>query len=238
LLLPSAAPAADDRAGIRGSRPGAGVLRDGRRSPAGRGTDTTRRYRGHARPRAGLHKASWRTVPWGACHRLACQRSNARSASSHWAARTPGCSRAGTPCSPRESCSPGERGPLLVTELLAVPMLLIHAISERPPKPPPRRHGLPQADCAAWATAATRPPAAQPGRRRLPGQACGPRSAAVGTAVNTARPPRRPRPDLVVNVQPTGQSSLNPAGPNSSAASPLGAFVTAAPGERHTSPNG
>jgi len=39
-------------------------LRDGQRSPAGRGTDTTRRYRGHARPRAGFHNASWRTVSW------------------------------------------------------------------------------------------------------------------------------------------------------------------------------
>ena len=96
------------------------------------------------------------------------------------------------PCSPREPCRPGERGPLLVTALLAVPMLLTHAVSERPPKPPPRRHGLPQADCAAWATAATRPPAARPGRRRLPGQACGPRSAAAGTGVKAARPPRPP----------------------------------------------
>jgi hypothetical protein len=65
------------------------------------------------------------------------------------------------PCSPREPCRPGERGPLLATALLAVPMLLIHALSEPPRTPPPLRHGLPQADCAAWATAAGHhPPAA------------------------------------------------------------------------------
>src|SRR6185437_11530632 len=52
-------------------------------------------------------------------------------------------------CSPREPCSPDQREPLLVTALSTVPVLLIHATSERPPKPPPLRHGLPQADCTA-----------------------------------------------------------------------------------------
>ena len=37
------------------------------------------------------------------------------------------------------------------------------------------------------------------------------------------------RRDLVLNGQPTGQSSHQPPGPNASAASALGAFVTAAP---------
>ena len=141
------------------------------------------------------------------------------------------------PCSPRESCSPGEREPRLVTALLAVPMLLIHAISEWPPKPPPLGHGLPPGRLRRLCHG-RRP---SPARRRGPARAAPvicpgmrPRSAAAGTAVNTARPPRHPgrchRRDLAVNVQPTGQSSLNPTGPDSSAARALGAFVTAAPG--------
>src|SRR5689334_16401932 len=112
----------------------------------------TRRYRGRARPRAGFHNASWppspgvRVTGWHANDRTrVLPRLNGQPEPRAVLARAPVIS----PCSPRESCSPGERGPLLVTELLAVPMLLIHAISERPPKPPPLGHGLPQADCAA-----------------------------------------------------------------------------------------
>ena len=95
------------------------------------------------------------------------------------------------PCSPREPCSPGERGPLLVTALLAVPMLLIHAISERPPKSPPLRHGLPR-------------PAALP-RPRPPAITCPPPRPSPGGAGYLARhaarggPPRGPAskpPDL------------------------------------------
>ena len=147
------------------------------------------------------------------------------------------------PCSPREPCRPGERGPLLVTALLAAPMLLTHAVSERPPKPPPLRHGLPQADCAAWATAASPPARRRPG----PGGAGYlARHAARGVPPRgpASKPPDLPAPrrchrqDLAVNVQPAGQRNLNPAGPDSSAASAVRAIVTAGPGRRHISPNG
>jgi hypothetical protein len=132
--------------------PGPGIEGIGRGALRGRATDTTRRYRGHARPRAGFHNASWRTVSWVRVtgwhdndRTRVLPRLNGQPEPRAVLARAP----RDLPCSPREPCRPGERGPLLVTALLAVPMLLIHAISERPPKPPPLRHGLPQADCAA-----------------------------------------------------------------------------------------
>jgi hypothetical protein len=179
-------------------------LRDGHRSPAGRGTDMTRRYRGHARPRAGFHNASWRTVSWVRVtgwhandRTRVLPRLNAQPEPRAVLARAP----RDLPCSPRESCRPGERGPLLVTELLAVPMLLIHAISEWPPKPPPSGTACPR----PTAPPRPRPPAiTRPPPRPSPGGAGYlPRHAAAecrrGTAVNTARPPRRPR-----SVPPAG----------------------------------
>jgi hypothetical protein len=104
---------ADDRAGIRGSRPRAGYRGDGHRSPAGRGTDTTRRYPGPRQASGRLSQTLLAHPLLGACHRLACQRSNPRSASSQRAARTRAVlARAprDLPCSPREPCRPGERG--------------------------------------------------------------------------------------------------------------------------------
>ena len=145
------------------------------------------------------------------------------------------------PCSPREPCRPGEPGPRLVTGPIGGADAAHPRNIRTAAEASALRHGSPQADCAAWATAAGHHPpaaAAQPGRRRLSAQACGPRSAAAGPPSTPpdlpAAPGRCHRRDLAVNVQPTG--SLNPAGPNSSAARALGAFVTAAPGGRHTSP--
>ena len=148
------------------------------------------------------------------------------------------------PCSPREPCRPGERGPLLVTRYwrcrccsstqypngrrslrpsgtacprpIALPRPRPPAITRPPPRPGPGGAGY----------------LARHAARGVP-----PRDRRQSRQTSPA-PRRNHRQDLVVNVQPTGQRSLNPAGPDSSAASAVGAIVTAAPGGRHIPPNG
>jgi len=174
-------------------------LRDGHRSPAGRGTDMTRRYRGHARPRAGFRNASWRTVSWV---RVTGWHANDRTRvlprltgqpePRAVLARAP----RDLPCSPRESCSPGERASSRDRAIggadVAHPRNIRTAAEASPSGTScPRSTALPR----------PRPPAiTRPPPRPSPGGAGYlPRHAArgmppLGTAVNTARPPRRPRP--------------------------------------------
>jgi hypothetical protein len=190
---------ADDRAGIRGSRPRAGYRGDGHRSPAGRGTGRTRRAvtRGHARPRAGFHKASWRTVSW------------VRVTGWHANDRTrvlprfngqpePGPYSRGHPVISRarrvSHAAPVNEGLVRNSAIggadAAHPRNIRTAVEA---SAPPAR--LAPGRLRRLGTAAGHHPpaaAAQRRRRRLPGQACGPRSAAAGTGVKAARPPRPP----------------------------------------------
>jgi len=64
VLLPSAAPARMIVPGFADHDPGPGIEGMGRGALPGAGRARRAVTRGHARPRAGFHKASWRTVSW------------------------------------------------------------------------------------------------------------------------------------------------------------------------------
>ena len=227
--------------------PGPGI--EGMGTGALRGAGRTRRAvtRGHARPRAAFHKASWRTVSWvrvtgwHANNRTrVLPRLNGQPEPGPYSRGHPVISRArrvshAAPVNEglvRNSAIGGAdaahpRNIRTAVEASAPPARLapgrLRRLGHGRRPSPARRRGPAPAAPVTWP--GMRPAECRRGDRRQSRQ--------------TSPPPRRcHRQNLVVNVQPAGQRNLTPAWPDSSAASAVRAIVTAAPGRRHISPNG